>query len=54
MDQRPLKAEAEGRNKGGFTQIEAQLSKPWASCQNYCAFLGTYENMTSAECCSVD
>lgn len=27
MDQRLLKADAERRNKGGFMQIEAELSK---------------------------
>lgn len=48
MDQRLLNAEAERRNKGGFTQIEARLSKNKDSISE---LQGFFRNLLEYEKC---
>lgn len=48
MDQRLLKAEAERRNKGGFMQIEAELSKHKDSISELLCF---FKNLLEYEKC---
>jgi len=53
MDQRLLKAEAESKNKGGFTQIEAELSKNKDSISELLCFfrnLLEYEKCLNLQC----
>lgn len=54
MDQRLLKADTERRNKGGFMQIEAELSKNKDSISEILCFLRNLQNMRSSSIGSVD
>jgi len=57
MDQSALKAEAEGRNQGGFRQIEAELSGNRDSIPELLCFfrnLLEYEKCLNLQCGLVD
>lgn len=53
MDQRLLKVDAERRNKGGFMQIETELSKNNSVSEILC-FFRNFQDMRSTSIGSVD